>query len=235
MHGVSLLVSVPQPATTTGGLLWAPNQDAWTSPEGEDIDPNTSSAMVVLSTGVVAAADANGVVVEAGGSQGGNGANNNADFNGNFPEPLSANYGSNGGAGGNPFNDCDGVNDCSDSLYNHWYTNQWNDANDAIWMDFEVTVPEGTYGYVFDFAYFSSEYPTYVNTQYNDLFIAWQVSEAYTGNVTFVNDAPLTITSLDAVNAFAYTGNGAPELNGTGFEGSAGTGWVHRAWCRCTQ
>ena len=206
-----------------GNLLWAANQDPWTSPGGEDIDPNTSSAILILSTGVVAGTNGQGVVVESASSQGGNGDNTNDDSN-TLPPPLSAQRGSENGAGGNPFNNCDGVNDCSDSLYDQWYNQGWNDPNDKLWMSFDVEVPAGTFGYVFDFAYFSSEWPSWINTVYNDLFIAWQVSEVYTGNVTFVNDAPLTITSLDAAGAFQYT-NSAPELAGTGFEGNAGTGW----------
>ena len=39
-----------------------------------------------------------------------------------------------------------------------------------------------------------------------------------------MNDAPLTITSLEDAGAFQYK-NQAPQLAGTGFEGHAGTGW----------
>jgi hypothetical protein len=119
---------------------------------------------------------------------------------------------------------CDGMNDCSDSLYDHWIGNGWNDPFDKLWMQMDLTVPIETEGYIFDFAYFSSEFPFYYNTEYNDLFIAWSTSETYTGNITFVNDAPLTITSLEDANAFQYKNNAA-QLAGTGFEGHAGTGW----------
>ena len=205
------------------GKLWAANLDNWISPNMEEIPNNTSAAILILSTGVVAQANGQGVVTEGNGSQTGNGDNNNDDSN-NLPMPLSAQKGSNNGQGGTPFMNCDGVNDCSDSLYNHWYVNNWNNPNDKLWMQMDLTVPSGTEGYVFDFAYFSSEFPTYYNTQYNDLFIAWSTSETYTGNITFVNDAPLTITSLEQAGAFQYKAN-APQLAGTGFEGHAGTGW----------
>jgi hypothetical protein len=177
----------------------------------------------MLSTGVIAARSAQGVVTQSNGSQYGNGDNGNQD-NGGLPLPLSAEYGSNNGMGGTPFMNCDGVNDCSDSLYEHWYGNGWDNPNDKLWMQMDLTVPADTEGYIFDFAYFSSEWPEYIGQQYNDLFIAWSTSESYTGNITFVNDAPLTITSLDEAGAFQYTNN-APQLAGTGFEGHAGTGW----------
>ncbi|EDM73866.1 hypothetical protein PPSIR1_37399 [Plesiocystis pacifica SIR-1] len=219
------------PGSNFGNLLWAANDDAWQPPDDGDpntplpdpIPANTSSTILIVSSGVVAAPNAQGVVVEGNGSQGGNGNNNNED-NGGLPAPLSAQYGSNMGNGGTPFMDCDLVNDCSDSLYDHWFTNGWNNPNDKLWMTMDLEVPAGTEGYIFDFAYFSSEFPAYYNTQFNDLFIAWSTSESYTGNITFVNDAPLTITSLEDAGAFAYKDN-APELAGTGFEGNAGTGW----------
>jgi hypothetical protein len=34
-------------------------------------------------------------------------------------------------------------------------------------------------------AFFSSEYPEFVGEKFNDMFIGWSTSEAYTGNVTF--------------------------------------------------
>ena len=137
---------------------------------------------------------------------------------------VLAQYGSENGSGGDPFNNCDGVNDCSDSLYEWWIQNNWNDSNDAITIQFELTVPAGTEAYLFDFAFFSSEWPTWVDSQYNDQFIVWSTSDTFTGNLTFINDAPLTITALDAANAFAFTNN-APELAGTGYEQHAATDW----------
>ena len=204
-----------------GGKLWAANLTPWKNPNMEDVPNNTSTAFVILSTGLVAAAN-QGVVIENG-DQANNGDNGNQDAGG-LPAPLSAQYGSNNGGGGTPFMNCDGVNDCSDSLYNHWIVNGWNNPDDKLWMQMELTVPPGTEGYVFDFAYFSSEYPTWYGTQYNDLFIAWSTSESYTGNVSFVNDRPLTITSLEDAGAFQYKGNAA-QFAGTGFANHAATGW----------
>lgn len=205
------------------GKLWAANLNEWVNPNNETIPNNTSTAILMLSTGVISQPNAQGVVTEPNSSQVGNNSNSNPD-GGGLPAPLSALKGSNGGAGGTPFMNCDGVNDCSDSLYNHWVVKGWNNPQDKLWMQFELTVPKGTEGYVFDFAFFSSEYPSWYNTQYNDLFIAWSTSETYTGNITFVNGGPLTITSLEDVGAFQYKG-AAPQFAGTGFDGHAATGW----------
>jgi hypothetical protein len=203
--------------------LWAANSEVWLSPNDEEIPANTSTALLILSTGIVNKPSPEGVVTHTPSSQLLNGDNGNLD-GGGLPAPLSALRGSNGGAGGAPFTDCDLVNDCSDSLHDHWYENNWDKPHDKLWMQMELTVPAGVEGYIFDFAYFSSEYPAWVNTPYNDMFIAWSTSESYTGNITFVNDAPLTITSLEDAGAFQYKGQ-SPALAGTGFEGHAGTGW----------
>jgi hypothetical protein len=204
--------------------LWAANDDVWINPDMEEIPSNTSTAILMVSTGIISQVNNQGVVTEAFGSQQANGDNQNPDMPDSLPAPMSPLRGSNNGMGGTPFMNCDLINDCSDSLYNHWVINQWDDPNDKLWMSMNLTVPAGTEGYIFDFAYFSSEWPGYINTVFNDLFIAWSTSETYTGNITFVNGAPLTITSLDDVGAFQYTNN-SPQLAGTGFEGHAGTGW----------
>jgi hypothetical protein len=119
---------------------------------------------------------------------------------------------------------CDLVNDCSDSLHDHWFNQNWDDPNDKLFMQFDLKVPEGVKGYVFDFAYFTGEWPVYVDSVFNDMFVVWSTSETFTGNVAFVNDAPLTVTSLHHANAFQHKNND-PALAGTGFDGHAGTGW----------
>ena len=95
---------------------------------------------------------------------------------------------------------CDLIHDCSDSLHQWWDVEGWNNPDDKLWMHASLTVPPGTSGFVFDFAYFSSEFPDFYDTRFNDQFIAWSTSDAYTGNLTF-------------------------KLADTGFSGNAGTGW----------
>ena len=64
--------------------------------------------------------------------------------------------------------------------------------------------------------------------------ILWQISEIYTGNVTFITDMnnnprPLTVTALAQNNLMKYRGNKNPkdpQLNGTGFQDNGGTGWA---------
>jgi hypothetical protein len=66
--------------------LWAANDDVWVNPDMEDIPPNTSTAILILSTGVVAQPNNQSVVTEANGNQDNNGDNGNND-NGGLPLP----------------------------------------------------------------------------------------------------------------------------------------------------
>ena len=185
--------------------------------------PREGESFLMVSTGVIAAPNGQGVVVEAFASQEGNGDNGN-DNSDSLPPPLSHLRGSNNGAGGTPFMNCDGVNDCSDTLYDNWILGS-EDPNNKLWFSFKAQVPDLVKSYSFNFAYFSSEWPWWVDTTFNDLFIAWQVSEAYTGNVTFIDGQPLTVTALDPyLSTDGYSDN-EPQLQGTGFEGNAGSNW----------
>jgi hypothetical protein len=78
-----------------------------------------------------------------------------------------------------------GAGDCSNSLEQPWVQGQG--AKDYVELRLEATVPEFTDGLQYDFAVMSSEYPTYVEhaSPYNDMYVAWLESEAWTGNISF--------------------------------------------------
>ncbi|MCB9749038.1 MAG: choice-of-anchor L domain-containing protein [Myxococcales bacterium] len=153
--------------------------------------------------------------------------NDNPNDVGMLPAPVSPVDGSNNGQGGTPFQDCDGVNDCSDTLQAQWIIGN-EIAHDVLHFGGSLTVPEdpdplNATGYEFDFAYFSAEYPNFVDSQFNDVFLAWSTSETYTGNVTFIDGQPLTVTALQ--DNFDYNPND-PVLAGTGFDHVGGaTKW----------
>jgi cysteine-rich repeat protein len=207
--------------------------------------PREGDTMLIISTGTVTAPNGQGIVVQPPNSQAGFVGNNaNPDTPDTMPAPMVAKNGSNNGAGGTPFKNCDGVNDCSDTLQFQWFEIADADPNDKLWFTFKTKVPAGTFGYTFDFVFCSGEWPTFVNSSFNDLLVAWQVDpsaddpnanppvDPYTGNVTFIPDPndpskglPLTITALDPY----YDGPGftfaEPQLQGTGFEQHACSDW----------
>jgi len=207
--------------------VWKTDPDTLEPIIGDPLMP--SSSFLMMSTGTISAPQ-NGVVTEAHGSQASNGHNGNND-DGNPPAPMLIQDGSNNGNGGDPFKDCDGMGDCSDTIQKQWELT--NDANDSMYMKFDVEVPEGTFGYNFSVVFHSSEWPTYVETIFNDLFIGWQTAEVYTGNTTFLPDPdemtkglPMTITALDPYLSTTGFSNNEPQLAGTGFEGNAGSDWI---------
>ncbi len=204
--------------------------------------PREGSTFLMVSTGNIVAPNGQGIVTELPNSQVNKAENGNVDTD-TLPPPFQFQVGSANGVGGTPFQQCDGINDCSDSLQAQWIKGNSN-PNDRIFFTFKTKVPAGTFGYNFDFAFCSSEWPTYVNTAYNDLLIAYQVDptaddpnadppvDPYTGNVTFIQDPndntkglPLTITALDPYfKGPGYT-NLEPQLVGTGFETHACSDW----------
>lgn len=179
--------------------------------------PREGESMLIISTGQLPEPDANGVLIEP--DDGPDTADNPDDSQ--LPAPMSPLQGSAGGAGGTPFVNCDLVNDCSDSLIAQWNLGG-GDANDLLWFQFETVVPGGTYGFSFDFAYFSEEFPEFVDSTFNDMFVAWSNSESYTGNLCFVNDEPCTVTALWPTQYPL----GSDVMDGTQFSvGGEATGW----------
>ena len=197
-----------------------PNKFAWGPKEGE--------RLLVISTGTLAALKPDGALIKPDFSV--TNPNNNPDNQADLPGVMTWKQGSNNGNGGTPFMDCDGTNDCSDTLDAQWNIAPDNTANDVFYMAFDLEVPAGTHGYLFDFAYFSEEWPEWVGDAYNDMFVVWSTSESFTGNVTFIDEQPLTVTALDPYMVILP---GDPLLAGTGFPDAfdniagtgAGTGW----------
>ncbi len=180
--------------------------------------PREGDSFLVISSGLIVAPDGQGVITMDDFDT--YNTNGNPDVN-VLPAPMTTIDGSNNGAGGTPFVNCDGVNDCSDTIESQWGLGN-SDPEDMLWFQFDTQVPGGTNGWAVDFAYFSVEFPEWVDTEFNDIFLVWSDSETYTGNLCFVNDQPCTVTALWPV---AYQEN-SPELAGTGFQsGGGGTGW----------
>ena len=152
--------------------------------------------------------------------------NGNPDDQHLLPGVIKYQMGSNNGLGGTPFVDCDGLHDCSDTIQPQWELDPDDVAYDVFYMSFDLHTPAGTHGFMLDLAFFSEEWPVYVDTTYNDMLVVWSTSEGYTGNVAYLDDAPLTATTLDPYMVYQP---GHPRLAGTGFPGDdegAATDWM---------
>ena len=199
----------------------------WSAREGEKV--------LLISSGLLPAPDPDGAVIIAGGEVYNDVGDGKWDVD-EMPPPMIPAPGSPDPQG---FKDCDGKGDCSNTLAAQWELGG-GDPNDRLWLRFKLTAPSlaagdiaDANGYSFDFAFFSAEFPEWIDTAFNDIFVVWQSSEMYTGNVTFIDGQPLTVTALWPIdhqgecNLFDPDCKGeAPELAGTGHSKDGGaTGW----------
>ncbi len=142
------------------------------------------------------------------------------DVGGNLPAPLRVNN-----VGGDCTSDPGllGTGDCSNTIADQF--NQGNSANDYVELRIDVDVPIDVVSLSYDFAFFSTEYPYYFNSEYNDMYVGWLESEAWTGNISF--DAVGNPISLNAgFLDYRDDGGNLPEFAGTCMRQHAGTGWL---------
>jgi hypothetical protein len=124
-----------------------------------------------------------------------------------------------------------GTGDCSNTIQEQW--SQGNGAYDYAEMRITGEVPGGATGFSYNLAFFSTEYPAFYQSSFNDMYIAWLESEKWTGNVSFDEmGAPISLNAgfldyKDAPNQFDCPNPcTAPELQGTAMQGHAGTKWL---------
>ena len=124
-----------------------------------------------------------------------------------------------------------GTGDCSNTIQAQWM--QGNGAYDYAELRLTGQVPGGASGFSYNLAFFSTEYPVYYQSSFNDMYIAWLESEKWTGNVSFDElGAPISLNAgfldyKDAPNNYDCPDPcTAPELQGTAMEGHAGTKWL---------
>ncbi|MCH9682075.1 MAG: choice-of-anchor L domain-containing protein [Deltaproteobacteria bacterium] len=117
-----------------------------------------------------------------------------------------------------------GMGDCSNTIQGQF--SQGGAANDYTELRIVAEVPANNNSLSYDFAFFSTEYPWYYNTPFNDMYIGWLESESWTGNISFDNQGnPISLNAgfLD----FTDDGGGLPEFAGTCMSRHAGTTWLN--------
>lgn len=137
-----------------------------------------------------------------------------------LPAPLNPN-----GVGG----DCIqnpalvGTGDCSNTIQGQF--NQGGSANDYTELRFVAQVPADVTSFSYEFAFFSTEWPYYFGSSFNDMYVGWLQSEQWTGNISFDGQGnPISLNAgfLD----FKDQGGNLPELAGTCMRQHAGTNWL---------
>jgi hypothetical protein len=116
-----------------------------------------------------------------------------------------------------------GTGDCSNTINDQW--EQGSGAYDYGELRITGEVPVGASGFSYNLAFFSTEYPVFYQSTFNDMYIAWLESELWTGNVSFDGDGNLI--SLNAVFLdFKDDAGNLAELAGTCMRQHAGTNWL---------
>jgi len=126
-----------------------------------------------------------------------------------------------------------GLGDCSNTLEQAWAAG--DGAHDYAEIRIKATVPPGANAFAYRFAFFSAEYPQWVidDVPWNDMYVAWLESEAWTGNISFdpvgnpISTRGVFLELFDA-NSPLCDANPcvAPELHGFAMQGHAGTRWL---------
>lgn len=144
----------------------------------------------------------------------------NYDKGATLPAPLMTN---------NVAGDCTvnmgllGTGDCSNTIQGQF--SQGGTANDYTEMRFTALVPNDVTSFSYDFAFFTTEWPAYAGSGYNDMFVGWLTSELWTGNISFdQNGNPISLNA--GFLAFQDGGANIPEFTGTCMRQHAGTNWL---------
>lgn len=126
-----------------------------------------------------------------------------------------------------------GTGDCSNTLGSQWSAGAG--AHDYAELRMVTKVPETADAFIYQFAFFSAEYPSFTSqaSPFNDMYVAWLESEAWTGNISFDElGNPISINGvfldyLDAESPLCQRSPCvAPELDGFAMDGHAGTRWL---------
>ncbi len=207
----------PDPSTYRAIRRFGTHESAWT--------PRAGHRALLISTGKVNPPDPEGIVTAKPGSAQNGGGNGNPASVGALPAGLAVNLSDGGSA---PFTDCDGLGDCSNTLWSQWDSLPNHVAEDVFYLELETVVPPGTHGYALDLAFFTAHFPEYNSAykEYNDMVVLWSQSEAYVGNITYLRQAseygdkyePLSLPALVKAGLMVHDGLGASELAGTGFD-----------------
>lgn len=149
-----------------------------------------------------------------------------------LPEPIDVRKVSSDGIDCTENESLIGTGDCSNTLFDQFIAGEG--ALDYAEMRIDATVPPGADGFTYDFAFFSVEYPTWVEhaSPFNDMYVAWLESENWTGNVSFDGFGhPISVNGVfldykDAPSVVCPAPCEAPELAGFAAQGHAGTRWL---------
>ena len=114
-----------------------------------------------------------------------------------------------------------GSGDCSNTIQTQFTYNAFDYAE----VRFSAEAPQGADGVELDFAFLTSEYPLFIGSAFNDMFIIWLESEHWTGNTAFDSDG--NAIAVDSVKLdYMDDTLDHPAFTGTCMVGHGGTAWL---------
>ena len=111
-------------------------------------------------------------------------------------------------------------------------------ARDGVALELKIRVPSNAKSFSYQQNFFTQEYPVFICSQYNDFFVTMLdpiPAGLEDGNIAFDQDTnPISVNNalLQVCTSGTHKGKffpcplGPETLSGTGFEGSAATGWL---------
>ncbi|MBX3197032.1 MAG: choice-of-anchor L domain-containing protein [Labilithrix sp.] len=111
-------------------------------------------------------------------------------------------------------------------------------ARDGVALELKIRVPSNAKSFSYQQNFFTQEYPVFICSQYNDFFVTMLdpiPTGLDDGNIAFDQDTnPISVNNslLQVCTSGTHKGKffpcplGPETLSGTGFEGSAATGWL---------
>lgn len=117
-----------------------------------------------------------------------------------------------------------GTGDCSNTVSGQY--DQGGGAYDYAEMRIDGTVPDGQNSLSYDLAFFSTEYPDYFGSGFNDMFVGWLESESWTGNVSFDEMGQPISLNAGFLDFRDDNGDQVLEFANTCMKRHAGTKWL---------
>ena len=121
-----------------------------------------------------------------------------------------------------------GTGDCSNTIESQFTQGGGVGGSDYTELRLQdITVPGGATSFSYDLAFFSTEYPNYFGTVYNDMYVGWLESMQWTGNISFDEQGnPISLNAGFLDYNAGMTGQQVPELANTCVNYNAGTKWL---------
>jgi hypothetical protein len=116
-----------------------------------------------------------------------------------------------------------GTGDCSRTLQTAW--DGGTGGNDYTELRIWGVTPSAATSLSLFHAFFTTEYPMFLGSQYADIYLAWLETESWTGNIALDTEGePISMASVELT--YVDDAGALPEFEGTCLRNHGGTPWL---------